>query len=153
MYLDILHKCRTYRVVVDKIYLPYIYIIQKYIKSKHYKSWQEPYLQITADAYSNSPELIGTSTVDDYEPGSKTFDPWPNSELGDPLKTMFITSDFGPRTINGTPDDHGGIDLVIERKYLNSTVGTLLNVLLKKAGAQAKQESNVTVNKSLQAAS
>ena len=49
--------------------------------------------------------------------------------------------------------DHGGIDLVIERKYLNSTVGTLLNVLLKKAGAQAKQESNVTVNKSLQEAS
>ena len=49
--------------------------------------------------------------------------------------------------------DHGFIDLVIERKYLNSTVGTLLNVLLKKAEAQAKQESNVTVDKSLQAAS
>ena len=26
--------------------------------------------------------------------------------------------------------DHGGIDLVVERKYLNSTIGTLLNVLL-----------------------
>ena len=49
--------------------------------------------------------------------------------------------------------DHGFIDLVIERKYLNSTVGTLLNVLLKKAEAQAKQDSNVTVDKSLQAAS
>ena len=49
--------------------------------------------------------------------------------------------------------DHGFIDLVIERKYLNSTVGTLLNVLLKKAEAQVKQESNVTVDKSLQAAS
>ena len=49
--------------------------------------------------------------------------------------------------------DHGFIDLVIERKYLNSTVGTLLNVLLKKTEAQAKQESNVTVDKSLQAAS
>ena len=49
--------------------------------------------------------------------------------------------------------DHGGIDLVIERKYLNTTVGTLLNVLLKKTEAQAKQESNVTIDKSLQTAS
>ena len=49
--------------------------------------------------------------------------------------------------------DHGGIDLVIERQYLNSTIGTLLNVLLKKAEAQAKQDPNVTVDKSLQAVS
>ena len=28
--------------------------------------------------------------------------------------------------------DHGGIDLIIERQYLNSTIGTLLNVLLKR---------------------
>ena len=49
--------------------------------------------------------------------------------------------------------DHGGIDLVVERNYLNSTIGTLLNVLLKKAEAQAKQESNVKVDKSLQAVS
>ena len=49
--------------------------------------------------------------------------------------------------------EHGGIDLVVERKYLNSTIGTLLNVLLKKAEAQAKQDSNVTVDKSLQAVS
>ena len=48
--------------------------------------------------------------------------------------------------------DHGGIDLVVERQYLNSTIGTLLNVLLKKAD-QAKQDSDVTVDKSLQAAS
>ena len=49
--------------------------------------------------------------------------------------------------------DHGGLDLIIERKYLNSTIGTLLNVLLKKAEAQAKNESNVTVDQSLQSAS
>ncbi len=50
--------------------------------------------------------------------------------------------------------DHGGIDLVIERKYLNSTIGTLLNVLLKKADAQVKNESsNVTIDQSLQSAS
>jgi acetyl-CoA carboxylase carboxyl transferase subunit beta len=50
--------------------------------------------------------------------------------------------------------DHGGIDLVVERKYLNSTIGTLLNVLLKKAEAQVKNESsNVTINQSLQSAS
>jgi|TARA_B100001094_G_C18193800_1_gene809162 acetyl-CoA carboxylase carboxyl transferase subunit beta len=50
--------------------------------------------------------------------------------------------------------DHGGIDLVIERKYLNSTIGTLLNVLLKKEEAKAKSEtSNVTINQSLQSAS
>ena len=49
--------------------------------------------------------------------------------------------------------EHGGIDLVVERQYLNSTIGTLLNVLLKKAETQAKQESNVTVDQSLQTAS
>ena len=50
--------------------------------------------------------------------------------------------------------DHGGIDLVVERKYLNSTIGTLLNVLLKKAEAQVKNESsNVTIDQSLQSAS
>ena len=48
---------------------------------------------------------------------------------------------------------HGGLDLIVERQYLNSTIGTLLNVLLKKAEAQAKQDSNVTVDKSLQAVS
>ena len=50
--------------------------------------------------------------------------------------------------------EHGGIDLVVERKYLNSTIGTLLNVLLKKAEAQANNESpNVTIEQSLQSAS
>jgi len=50
--------------------------------------------------------------------------------------------------------DHGGIDLVVERKYLSSTIGTLLNVLLKKAEAQANNESsNVTIDQSLQSAS
>ena len=49
--------------------------------------------------------------------------------------------------------EHGAIDLIVERQYLNSSIGTLLNVLLKKAEAQAKQESNVTVDKSLQAVS
>ena len=48
---------------------------------------------------------------------------------------------------------HGGLDLIVERQHLNSTIGILLNVLLKKAEAQAKQESNVTVDKSLQAVS
>ncbi len=50
--------------------------------------------------------------------------------------------------------DHGGIDLVIERKFLNSTIGTLLNVLLKKAEAQDNNESsNVRIDKTLQSAS
>ena len=49
--------------------------------------------------------------------------------------------------------EHGGIDLVVERQYLNTTIGALLNVLLKKAEAQAKQESNVTIDKPLQAVS
>ena len=49
--------------------------------------------------------------------------------------------------------DSGQIDLVIERQYLNSTIGTLLNVLLKKAEAQDKKESNVKIDKSLQAVS
>ena len=48
--------------------------------------------------------------------------------------------------------DHGGLDLIVE-EYLNSTIGTLLNVLLKKAEAQAKQESNVTVDQAIQTAS
>ena len=29
-------------------------------------------------------------------------------------------------------DSHGGIDLVVERKYLRSTISTLLSILLKK---------------------
>ena len=51
--------------------------------------------------------------------------------------------------------EHGGIDLVIERKYLNSTIGTLLSVVLKKAEAQATIESTnvVKIDKSLQSAS
>ena len=50
--------------------------------------------------------------------------------------------------------DHGGIDLVVERKYLNPTIGSLLNVLLKKAESQAKNESsNVSIDQSLQSAS
>ena len=49
--------------------------------------------------------------------------------------------------------DHGGIDLIVERQYLSTTIGTLLNVLLKKAEAQAKQDSNVKVDQSLQSAS
>ena len=50
--------------------------------------------------------------------------------------------------------EHGGIDLVVERKYLNSTIGILLNVLLKKAEAQANNESsNVAIDRSLQSTS
>ena len=50
--------------------------------------------------------------------------------------------------------DHGGIDLVVERKYLSSTVGTILNVLLKKSEAKAKNESsNVKIDRSIQSAS
>ncbi len=49
--------------------------------------------------------------------------------------------------------EHGGLDLIVERQYLNSTIGTLLSVLLKKAEAQAKQESNVKIDQSLQTAS
>ncbi len=51
--------------------------------------------------------------------------------------------------------DHGGIDLVVERKYLNSTIGTLLSVMLKKSQTQAKKETKnaITIDKSLQSAS
>ena len=50
--------------------------------------------------------------------------------------------------------NHGGIDLVIERKYLNSTIGTLLSVMLKKSETQAKKASNaIAIDKSLQSAS
>ena len=51
--------------------------------------------------------------------------------------------------------ENGGIDLVIERKYLSTTIGTLLNVLLKKEESQARTEASnvVTVDKSIQSAS
>ena len=50
--------------------------------------------------------------------------------------------------------ENGGIDLVIERKYLSTTIGTLLNVLLKKEESQARTEASnvVTVDKSIQSA-
>ena len=52
-------------------------------------------------------------------------------------------------------DEVGQIDLVVERKYLSSTIATLLKVVLKKAEAQAKQDLNdtVTIDKSISAAS
>ncbi|MDC3127274.1 acetyl-CoA carboxylase carboxyl transferase subunit beta [Candidatus Pelagibacter bacterium] len=50
--------------------------------------------------------------------------------------------------------DHGFIDLIVERRHLNSSIGTLLNVLLKKQEAQAKNNStNVSVERNLQSAS
>jgi len=51
--------------------------------------------------------------------------------------------------------EHGFVDLIVERKYLNSAIGNFLNVLLKKTEAQAKNEPSnvVTINKSLQSAS
>ena len=50
--------------------------------------------------------------------------------------------------------EHGGIDLVVERKYLNTTIFSLLNVLLKKAEAQDKNDaSHVDIDTTLQSAS
>jgi len=51
--------------------------------------------------------------------------------------------------------DHGGIDLVIERQFLRSTISTFLNVLLKKSETQANTEASnvVTIDKSLQKSS
>ena len=50
---------------------------------------------------------------------------------------------------------HGGLDLVVERKYLSSTVGILLSVLLKKNETQAKTETTnaVSISQPLQEAS
>ena len=60
-----------------------------------------------------------------------------------------LPEDFGTSQFQ---KNKGQIDLIVERKYLNSTIGTLLNVLLKKAEAKDKQ-SNVSVDKSIQTAS
>ena len=51
--------------------------------------------------------------------------------------------------------DHGGIDLVIERKSLRTTIGTLLTVLLKKAETQANTDASnvVSLDSSLQQSS
>ena len=50
--------------------------------------------------------------------------------------------------------DHGFLDLVIERKYLNSTIGTLLSVMLKKSGLSLKRDNKCRHNRqSLQSAS
>ncbi len=57
------------------------------------------------------------------------------------------------QTSEWAKDEVGQIDLVVERKYLSSTIATLLKVVLKKAEAKAKKETNVTVDKSLQSAS
>jgi len=38
--------------------------------------------------------------------------------------------------------DHGGVDLVIERKYLRPTISTLLSILLKKKEGQAISETS-----------
>ena len=51
--------------------------------------------------------------------------------------------------------DHGGVDLVIERQFLRSTISTLLTVLLKKAETQANTDASnvVTLDSSLQKSS
>ena len=47
--------------------------------------------------------------------------------------------------------DHGGLDLVVERKYLRTTIGTLLTVLLKKGETQVNTDtSNVVTLDTLQ---
>ena len=38
--------------------------------------------------------------------------------------------------------DHGGLDLVVERKYLRSTISNLLSILLKKKESQAISEKD-----------
>ena len=38
--------------------------------------------------------------------------------------------------------DHGGVDLVVERKYLRSTISTILSILLKKKEGQAISETS-----------
>ena len=43
--------------------------------------------------------------------------------------------------------DHGGIDLVIERKYLRSTITTLLSILLKKKEGQVISTNDVSTFK------
>ena len=47
--------------------------------------------------------------------------------------------------------DHGQIDLVVERKYLRSTISTLLTVLLKKAETQVNTDASnvVTLDRAL----
>ena len=51
--------------------------------------------------------------------------------------------------------DHGGIDLVVERQFLRSTISTLLTVLLKKTETQANNDASnvVTLDDSLQKSS
>ena len=50
--------------------------------------------------------------------------------------------------------EHGFIDLIVERQYLNSSIGSLLNVLLKKLETKAKSDSsNVSIKRTLQSVS
>tara|TARA_B100000945_G_C20381051_1_gene597277 strand:+ start:65 stop:985 length:921 start_codon:yes stop_codon:yes gene_type:complete len=48
--------------------------------------------------------------------------------------------------------DHGGIDLVVERKYMGSTISTLLSILLKKKEVQniSQIEDDTNLGKNLQ---
>ena len=83
------------------------------------------------------------------------------ASLGDVLiaEPKAIVAFAGRRVIESTvkeelPEDfqtaefvkeHGGIDLVIERKYLRSTISTILSILLKKREVKAISEiDNVT---------
>ena len=42
--------------------------------------------------------------------------------------------------------EHGGLDLVVERKYLRSTISTILSILLKKKEAQSISETDNVTN-------
>ena len=54
--------------------------------------------------------------------------PTPIWHIKEELPEGFQTAEF--------VKEHGGIDLVVERKYLRSTISTLLSILLKKKEAQ-----------------
>ena len=99
----------------------------------------------------NRDQLFGLFDIE--PPGSKKSYKARKTGLELEARCKALLSKIG-YTVKTTPISRdGGIDLIVERQYLNSTIGTLLNVLLIKAEAQAKQESNVTIDQSLQSAS
>ena len=67
--------------------------------------------------------------------------------VGETLPEEFQTAEY--------VKEHGGIDLVVERQFLKSTISILLSVLLKKAETQANTDTSnvVTFDSSIQESS
>jgi len=92
---------------------------EEYKKTKHYKSWKNPDLNISQNAYLDVRTVNNSDQSGQTEIGNKLAGSIVGSTLGDPLESMKVTSVFGkdrgyyksPHPRAGEKRIHKGVDL------------------------------------------